>query len=217
MPILGNISSFLEKPVGIKFQTQQSDEEIVLLLRRHWLTWIKWAVPSLVLISFPVIAETILIPNVVLPIEFRPQIRIAVWYLLSTIGIFYLVESFLLWYYNCDIITNKRVVDINFLFPFYRKVSESSLVQIQDISTVSDGLIQSLFDFGDVRIETAGETSEAQIVHSPEKENTVVERARGLPNFSFESVPHPDAVQRKILELTGRLKEEKLKAITQTV
>ena len=78
--------------------------------------------------------------------------------------------------------TNKRVVDIDWVNLLYRQVSEAQLEKIQDVTYKMSGILDSFFNFGSVFIQTAG----------PD------------PNFEFESVPNPDLVVRKINELLGK-------------
>lgn len=202
---------------GFSFETQQADEQVVLILRKHWATWFRWLIPVVLVLILPVVIEWFLTHGEISLLDgIGWKMRAPIWILIYTGGVFYVLERFLLWFYSTDVVTTRRVVDINFVFPFYRKVSESSLTQIQDISNVSDGLFRSLFDFGDVRVQTAGETSDAQITYSP-KDESPKQSAAGLPDFIFEAVPRPDLVQKKILELVAKQREERLRAIATAI
>ena len=50
---LGMFTSFCENPDGITFNTQEKDEQISLLLRRHFVTNIPWIFITIILIVFP--------------------------------------------------------------------------------------------------------------------------------------------------------------------
>jgi len=99
-----------------------------------------------------------------------------VWYLL-TMG--FVIENFLIWYYNVYLITNKRVVDVDFHGVMYKSISEAPLSRVQDVTYNMGGFMQVVFNYGMVFVQTAGE----------------------VQNIEFESVPHPDQVVRKIGEI----------------
>ena len=85
--------------------------------------------------------------------------------------IFYFVESFLaiiLWlysfivwidyYFDVWIITDQRIVNIEQKALFMRTISELKFEKIQDVSTTVTGLIPTILNFGDVHVQTAGNT-----------------------------------------------------------
>jgi hypothetical protein len=104
------------------------------------------------------------------------------WYVM-TFGL--LLTRFLRWFFNIYIVTNERLVDIDFVNLLYKEFSEARLEKIQDISFNSRGILAALFNFGTVHVQTAGE----------------------LPNFSFESVPNPEDIVRTIADLAQKVKE----------
>jgi len=164
------------------FETQEADEEIILLLRAHGITNIAWiiAVIFLALFGFAGFVGSFFIPSELnLPFDSRDYaIFLIVWWLLLS-G--FALQRYLAWYFNVNIITNKKIVDVDFLHLFYKQISETSLENVQDITHRTVGFLQNHFDYGDVVIQTAGETQ----------------------NFEFLSVPDPDGVQKKILELSA--------------
>jgi uncharacterized membrane protein YdbT with pleckstrin-like domain len=99
------------------------------------------------------------------------------WYL-ATFG--FALSSFIGWFFNIYIVTNERIVDIDFFYLLYKKFSQAELTKIQDINYTSGGLLAAMFNFGDVVVETAGEA----------------------PNIDFELIPFPEKVVETIRELT---------------
>jgi uncharacterized membrane protein YdbT with pleckstrin-like domain len=117
------------------------------------------------------------------PLGFR-IVFLVLWYLFVTAFIF---ENFLSWYYNVYIITDERIVDVDFHSLLYKEVSQAKIDNIQDVTFVMGGLSRALFNFGDVFIQTAGEKRE----------------------FDFDDIPHPDRVTKVLNELI--LEEEREK------
>src|SRR3989344_3742055 len=68
------LSAYLFNPLGIRFETQQSDEHIILLLRKHWITNFSWVTVSLLLLATPVILFPFIVQNKILAPEFPVSI-----------------------------------------------------------------------------------------------------------------------------------------------
>jgi len=156
------LTSFCFYPDGINFETRRKEEKIVLLMRKHIVTMI---LAPLVLSKFPIL-------------EFLPGrfqfVAVLGWYLITTALI---LEGFLDWFFNVYIVTNQRVVDIDFYNLIYKEVSDAKINKVQDVTYKMGGVIRTIFDYGDVFIQTAAE----------------------VPNFEFLAVPRPNVVA-KILE-----------------
>lgn len=159
-------ASLAIRPAKIKFDTQEKGEKIILLLRRHPITNFGWVFFTLVLALAPVfILKT-------LPSDFIPQrfisIAILAWYVLT---ISFAFEKFLLWFFTVNIVTDERIVDIDYPTLLYRRISDTKIDKIQDKTVAMGGFFQSLFNYGDVLIQTAGEVPEFEFskVSQPEK------------------------------------------------
>ncbi len=91
------------------------------------------------------------------------------------------------WHNDLYILTNDRVIDIEkkpFVMEHRR---EANLGAIQDVSLEQKGLIAKVLDFGNVHLKTAGKLGE----------------------FTFDSVPHPQKVQEKIMERLNAFRQKK--------
>lgn len=177
--IMTPLTSYAVSPDGVRFETQEKEEEVVLFLRQHVIVLI----PSIFLIITLTITPLLLIPLFLhylqLPFTIPPPyfvVGTAFWYIM-TFGV--AIMSFLRWYYNIYILTDKRIVDIDFLHLLYKEFSEARLEKVQDINFRSGGIFAAFFDYGDVFVETAGET----------------------PNIEFDGVPRPAKVVETISQL----------------
>jgi hypothetical protein len=177
------LSSYCYFPDGIKFVAKDSNEKIVLFLRRHPITNIPWIIISLILFSAPMVLSEFPLLSF-LPDNFQ-FIAILSWYL---IAIAYTFESFLDWFFSVYIITDERIFDVDFINLIYREISEANIDQIQDVTVTMGGVIRTIFNYGDVFIQTASETA----------------------RIEFEAVPHPDQVAKILRELRVEEEEEKI-------
>ena len=165
--------SFYYKP-KVSFQTQEDNEKVILLLRRHPATNLSWimAVIFLLIASFffdyfPFFKD--------LPLRFQIATHV-LWYLLALVVA---IQGLLTWFFNVDIITNERIVDVNFYTLIYREISDAQIDRIQEVTHTIGGFMGTIFNFGDILIQTAG----------------------AVPNFIFGKVPNPAGVVKILQEL----------------
>lgn len=176
-------ASLVIRPQKITFDTQERKEKIIFLTRRHLITNFKWALVTIGMILLPNIIFR-LFPEVFSSFRFR-TISLLVWYLLT---FSYAFEQFLKWFFNVSIVTDERVVDIDFPTILYRDISSTKIDMIQDISVKMGGFTRSLFNYGDVYIQTAGEERE----------------------FVFEAIAQPERVIKILNQLILEEEQEKL-------
>lgn len=175
-------SAYLFMPEGVHFETQAPGEPIVLLLRKHWITNFSWLAIGMILIFLPfILFPAILISGIIpsgIPASYF-TLSILIWYLLA---FSYILVNFLLWYFTVSIVTTERIIDIDFINILNKKFAETRINRIEDVTNRKGGFIQSIFDFGDVIVQTAAKEA----------------------MFEFGAVPHPEQIVRIINELIGK-------------
>src|SRR3989344_9208644 len=173
-------AAFVVAPKHLSFETQEKEEKILLLLRRHPLTNVPWILVALVMVVVP-----LLLPYfsslAFLPVRLV-AVSVVAWYLLVFGFIF---EQFLDWYFNVYVITDERIIDFDFYSLIYKRVSEAKIDKSEDVTFEMTGVVRSIFNFGTIFIQTAGESRE----------------------FEFEDTPRPQKVVKFLNELI--LEEER--------
>ena len=91
------------------------------------------------------------------------------WYMITMA---YMFEKFLSWFFNVNIITDRRVVDVDFTNLIYREITDANLNKIQDVTVSMGGVFRSIFNFGTILVQTAGEKNFIEFVDIP-KPDTV--------------------------------------------
>ncbi len=160
------LAAFIPLPKKVKFETQEKEEKVILFLRRHWLTNIPWI--AIVFLAFLAPFSLTKVPLLeFLPARFQ-LVTVMIW-ILMILG--FIFDRFLSWYFNVFIITDERVVDVDFFSLVYREISQAKIANIQDVTYKSGGLFRTIFDYGDVFIQTAAEklTVECESVPQPSK------------------------------------------------
>lgn len=170
-------SSLAHYPKNVVFQNQEADEDVVLVVRRDFITNVPWIL-GLGLAAF---LPPILL--VLVPIFFTLTVSASLIFL--TIVFYYLilftfaVLFFSIWYFNVGIVTNKRIVDLDVANILVRHLSEARLNSVVDVSYSQVGGIRSIFDYGNVDIQT-------EALHQ---------------NIEFDRAPNPNFIRKVIGEL----------------
>lgn len=165
----------------------EKEKDIVIFTRRHWISFLFDIIVSVFLLIVPIVI--IIVLRVLLPNIFQglfPNFLVifgSVYYLIIATSIF---NAWISYYYDLYILTNDMIIDVTQSGFFDRKVSQLSLLRVQDVSSKINGLFPTLFSFGDVLVETAGERVE---------------------QFLLYSVPNPQEFSSKVLELHDQLIE----------
>jgi hypothetical protein len=171
--------AYCSMPHNVTFANQEPGEQVVLLLRAHFITNVSWITIEVLLSFVPLLLFLIVhfsgISLAVIPQRF--MLIFLIFYYLIIFG--YGLLNFITWFYNVGIITRKRVIDIDFTDIMSRNVAESRISDVVDAEFNQGGILHSFLDFGDVFVQTEGLK----------------------PNFDFNDVPHPSSVVDLVLDL----------------
>lgn len=175
----------------LRLPYQEKDEKILLVLRRIWIIFFRHLLFVLFLFVLPFIVY-------LLVLNFAPEVLEAVFF--KVLGpffglycLFILLFGLISWinyYFDVWVITNKRIINVEQISLFERVTSETRLYRIQDITVEVRGFFPSVFHFGNVYVQTAGER----------------------PRFAFEQIRHPYRVRKLISDLHRKaLREQELR------
>ncbi len=183
---LGNDSlftSFASFPVKVGFETQDEGEAVVLFLRQHPIVNLGWVLTAILMLALPSVFS-FFPPFANLPANF--QFVVSLGWFLFVFG--YTLAKFMGWFFNIYIVTDERIVDVDFQNIFFRKISTAKIEEIQDVNVQSSGSFETFFGYGSVFIQTAAEVSQ----------------------FEFLAVPKPDKVGKIINQMIDLEEQEKL-------
>lgn len=179
----GLFSSYATFPPHMYFETQEEGEEVVLFLRQHLIVNVPWI--ALVLLALAIPSTFIFFPPyAAMPLSYQFVVSL-MWYLFVA-G--FALSKLMSWFFNIYIITDERIVDIDFVNILYRKVSTAKIDEIQDVNVVASGAFETFFNYGSVFIQTAAE----------------------IPEFEFVKIPQPDKVGAIINQMIDMEEQEVL-------
>lgn len=175
-------STYIENPKKVRFRGQHQGEETLLFLRKHWITNVGWLIVGLFLFFLPVFGLPFIDLWDILPFTLPVSyfiIGFCFWYLALS-G--YILINFLFWFFNVSIVSERRIIDIDFVYLLYNEISSTVMSKIEDVTYKRSGFFSTLFNYGDVFIQTAG----------------------AEPNIEFLSISHPGKVAQLITQLMHR-------------
>lgn len=175
------MAMFSAYPQGIHFAGQMDEEEIILLLRAHLITITPWFLWVLIGVLVPIFLIVFLNVAGILAGVSSGMVIILTLYWYVGLSIFAFL-NFLFWYFNVGIITNERIMDIDWNSVTHHDVAVTQMSKVQNAKADISGVMASIFNFGSVYVETAGNT----------------------PNIEFLNVKHAQLVVRKIQELMSK-------------
>lgn len=177
------LAAFMFYPDGIEFENREAQEKVILFLRQHPIVNVPWILLATLMFFAPGFFSSVSLFSQI-PGNFL-FVFLLIWYLFITA---FVLEKFLTWFFNVYIVTDERIVDVDFYNLIYKEVSDTKLDRIQDVTYNMGGVIRQFFNYGNVLIQTASE----------------------VPNFEFLAVPRPDKVVRILQDLQVEEEQEKL-------
>lgn len=178
-----HFKAFMPKPQRTHFDSQAKNEKIILVLRQHPVTLLGRLAILFAMILAPFIFNALPLGDL-FPTKYVFALNLG-WYML-VFG--FILETFLIWFYSVYLITDERVIDVDFVSLLFKNVSTAKIDSIQDISSKTSGILASIVDYGTIYIQTAGEQRELQ----------------------FENVPQPAKVSSLLNELIIEEEQEKI-------
>ena len=144
------------------------NEKVEAVIRKHWLVLLGDSIGLIIIYVVPFIIywyffdSTITMDFLIDKIYFNPSPSILVfavsaWTLLAWAKLFAIWTDY---YLDVWFITNRRIIDIEQKGFFHRDVSTFRMERIQDVTVEIRGIIATLLNFGDIHVQTAGESQE---------------------------------------------------------
>jgi hypothetical protein len=172
---------YVENPTNLTFEDQFPGEKVILFMRRHFITNVPWIVFTFVLLFLPYVLNVAL-QLINFSFDFLPSrflTLVIIFYYLIILG--YAFSNFTSWFYNIGIITQKRIVDIDFMNLSSINVAVTVISEVEDATFQQRGIFASLFDYGTVHARTLA----------------------GKDDFIYDNIPHPARVSNILSGLIG--------------
>lgn len=153
------------------------------VLRRHPLNLLLPAVWA-VLMVFPVIFAYIFMNGAGI---FENPLAVLGFWLFSGLHVVFVLNFFMthwvLWYMDAWLITRDRLIDIELISLFNRRMSQIGFNQIQDVRVDVSGYLGNLFNYGNIRVQSAGRDTFFELAAIP-KPYRVAQEISNLSQFN---------------------------------
>lgn len=172
-----------------KLAGARQGETIIKVLHRHWFDIASHLFMAALLV-IGLLFGFFLLPAL-FPTAFTGENGLIALLIENTFFLLLFIFAFLVWidvWFDVWIITNERIINIEQKGLFVRHISEVSFSKVQDVTSETNGLIQSVLNYGEVYVQSASE----------------------VPRFIFRSVPDPVAVKDLVMRLSQGAKEDDL-------
>ncbi len=175
----------------------EPDETVLAMVRKHWFVIFSELFGVLIMLLTPLFIIVLLAFMPTLPQAFTSlsEHTALTAYLIMVWSLFCLLTAFTIWthyYLDLWIITNRRIIVIDQIHFFNRKVSSFRLERLQDIKVLISGIIPTFLNFGTIRAQTASAADTA---------------------FTSTGLPDPRGLQALIQKAT----DERLRSIGQQI
>jgi hypothetical protein len=177
------LAAYCFYPDKVGFDGKSDEEKVIVLLRSHPITNLPWVIAIFFLVILPTFFPLLPFADSI-PKSYGIVLTMF-WYLVTTT---LALEKFLSWFFNANLITDERILDVDYQNVMYREVTTANLDEIQEVTVRPTGGVESFFNYGDVLIQTAAEISRVE----------------------FEKVPNPEKVQKILRELEVQEEIEKI-------
>lgn len=152
--------SFCYRP-DTRFEEQQEGEKVVLVLRAHPFTQIPWIFTAFVLTLLPFIVNLFIAGNIgVIQVIFLNFF----WY---SFIFSYILLNILDWTFNVGIITDRRILDVDYNIIISKQVTATTMEDIVDATSLSIGFFPSILNYGHVYAQTPGTTQGIEFNNVP--------------------------------------------------
>lgn len=160
---VSGITSLASFPKNIKLDEQNNDEYILLFVRQHKVVlYVNLILQIFVFVLFVGCAFLInrldsFFLNGVLQTKLFLESKY--WWVvilcLVSFTLSNLFDTFYRWFYNVNILTTEKFIDIDLNSIFSSRVEAASLLDIEDAKDTQNGIIHTIFNMGNVTVLTA--------------------------------------------------------------
>lgn len=165
-------------PEHVSFNSQDPGESIYILMRSHIAVNVGWVIRFFVGLLAPIVLtilvmffNSVLTSRGIPPIKISDLLPISNWLMIVlfyySLAVSYALANFLDWYFDVYLVTNLRILHVDFRVFTGKFVAEAALVNIEDVSTHIIGFLPSFFDYGDVLVQTAAEKAKFNLLSLP--------------------------------------------------
>jgi hypothetical protein len=126
---------------------------------------------------------------------FPPIVMMSLVFVLLAVAALIFLVGYFIFRNNILIFTNVHLVQVEMMTIFHRRVSQLSFMRVEDVTGRRSGFAQTIFNFGDVQVQSAGEQEKFIFHYAPNPEGLADEaleiheqcvRESGMPDERYD-------------------------------
>jgi membrane protein YdbS with pleckstrin-like domain len=165
----------------------EKGEELVMKVHRHW-WFIVLRIVGLLLLAFVPLVLYAIVRRLGIVVLESEVVGLTVLTALWALVLWALFWQFWTTYYmDIWVVTNRRIIDIDYQRLFDRNIAILRLDRVQDVTTHIRGILPSLLRYGSVVVQTAGSDKE----------------------FVIDQIAHPEQLRDTISRMAGEVSKER--------
>ncbi|HVU80006.1 MAG TPA: PH domain-containing protein [Candidatus Paceibacterota bacterium] len=163
-----------------------SGEQVVVVIRKHWLPLVLRGAVLGLFALIPFLCAAFLPQEVFAPIMSYPGAQFVLMFFYSLWLLVLWMSFFVMWtnyYFDTWVLTSERIIDIDQVNLFHRQMVSAGLDRIQDAHVEVSGPLATFFCYGTLKIFTAGERPDIVIenaAHPYDAKERIVAAAKAM-------------------------------------
>ena len=146
------------------FPGQEDNEPVFVFVRPYWISFIPTALAFLFLMLFGLGAQLLIASgNLVALDPPTTQSIIYIFGIFQLVVILVFLVATLDFYFDIVVVTDRQLVDIDQEQLLFRRISQLNLEDVEDVTSVVKGFFPSVFNYGSLEVQTAGEARNFEI------------------------------------------------------
>ncbi len=157
----------------------------MLKVHRHWLFIVTRLIGLALLAAMPPVVAVLLgLLGISVFVGAATSALVTLWALWGLVLWVMFWQFWTTYYMDIWVITNRRIIDIDYLRLFDRNIAMVRFERVQDVTTHVKGIVGTLLRYGSVVVQTAGTDKEFVIdqIANPEALRDVINRQVGREN-----------------------------------
>lgn len=159
----------------------EEGEQVVAKVHRHWLFIVTRIFGLAAMLALPTVVIRLFERMGVIQFDGSGVALVVLWSLWGLVLWVVFWQFWTTYYMDIWVVTNRRIIDIDYQRLFDRNIAILRLDRVQDITTHVQGVIGTLLRYGSVIVQTAGSEKEFVIdqIANPEALRDVISKVAG--------------------------------------
>lgn len=147
---------------------KKPQERVLLILRAHPAVNLNWLILGILAFLLP-----FLFGHYLNFLKLPPGYELFVLVFYYGLIFSYSLTKFYHWYFNIGVVTNRKIVDVDANNLLNTITTATTVAKVEEVEKKSLGVYASIFNYGDIFVQTAGEIPTIEFLNVPNPEEVI--------------------------------------------